>query len=100
MESIVQVAMTRNAMDYLKRLQELGAVEGVPGQAAVSAEVRPIIEALHHVLAGGKVTVTIQQEGTPVLVNGLGTLLQQTLCDASAMTIARDPKTYVLPLAG
>ncbi len=100
MES-VQVSMTKNAIDYLRRLHDLGAVEESNGQVVISAEIRPIIDALHHVLAGGKATVSVEQEGTPLLVNEIETMLQQTLSDGNAMLVPCDleAETNVVPFA-
>ncbi|AKQ69937.1 hypothetical protein A176_006849 [Myxococcus hansupus] len=58
-------------MDYLARSHALGATEGPVGARALNPALRPLMEALHHVLAGGEVAVHIVRPGNADLVDEL-----------------------------
>lgn len=58
---------------YLMRANQLGVTEG--GEMAPS--LRPVIEALHHVLAGGDVAVDVKVRGNPDIVRELNETLQR-----------------------
>lgn len=51
--------------EYLKRVQDLGAVEGQHGAAELNPTLQPVLEALHHVLSGGEVEVRVVRGGQP-----------------------------------
>lgn len=59
---------TQNNVDYMQRLEALGLMEGIPGDQKINANVTVLFNALHHVLAGGEVKVTIEKEGNPAIV--------------------------------
>ena len=59
---------TQNNVDYMQRLEALGLMEGIPGDQKINANVTSLFNALHHVLAGGEVKVTIEKEGNPAIV--------------------------------
>ena len=59
---------TQNNVDYMQRLVALGLMEGIPGDQKINANVTELFNALHHVLAGGEVKVTIEKEGNPAIV--------------------------------
>ena len=56
---------------YLARLLELGAVEGAMGEMKLAPNVATLIDALHHVLAGGEVAVSVVQPGNAAVVADL-----------------------------
>ncbi len=58
-------------VEYLARGHELGATEGPMGARSLSPALRPVLEALHHVLAGGEVAVRVLRPGNPDLVDEL-----------------------------
>ena len=80
----VQVTMVSSGTAYLERLMQHGAVEGAPGEMQLNPEAKRLIDALHHVLAGGKVSLAIEQTGSEELVRELGTRLEQAFADANA----------------
>ena len=75
--SIVTVNLTASSLRYLSRLLELGALEGSSGKTDVSPSLQPVIQAMHHVLAGGSAEIKITQKGDPTVVRELNGLLRQ-----------------------
>ena len=76
---------TSNAYAYQMRLLQLGAVEGALGNLAINPDLRPVIEALHHVLAGGIVEITIAQAGNRDLVEELNRRVERATAEANAI---------------
>lgn len=64
----VNVTLASSLGAYLLRTQELGAVEGAEGSLALHPALQPVLEALHHVLAGGEVAVQVLRSGNPDIV--------------------------------
>ena len=62
----------QNNIDYMQRLETLGLMEGRPGAQQLNPQVTEVVNALHHVLAGGEAKVTIAKEGNPGIVEELG----------------------------
>jgi hypothetical protein len=85
---IIGYQVTTSMHDYLERLIDLGLVEGAIGAIDLKPEVRPLIEALHHVLAGGTVNVTVTQPGNSQVVNDLGTDLKTATSDTNTVNKA------------
>ena len=65
---IVNVTLASSLGAYLLRTQELGAVEGPEGSLALHPALQPVLEALHHVLAGGEIAVHVLRSGNPDIV--------------------------------
>jgi hypothetical protein len=57
-QGIVQVNLASESYKHLLRLLELGALQGTLGALTINPSVRPLVDALYEVLAGGSVTVT------------------------------------------
>lgn len=70
---------TQNNVDYMQRLEALGLMEGIPGDQKINANVTVLFNALHHVLAGGEVKVTIEKEGNPAIVAELENKQRESL---------------------
>ena len=79
----VQGSMAEDMLAYILALETNGFLEGEPGSHEIPDEVNQILNALHHVLAGGTVVVEIQSEGTPSLVNDLDSLLVSALAQTN-----------------
>ncbi|WP_224368597.1 hypothetical protein [Hyalangium versicolor] len=60
---IVQLSLSSALGEYLERVRQLGAVEGVDGAIELSPSLQPVLEAMHHVLAGGEVEVRVVRDG-------------------------------------
>ena len=74
----VNVAPATNA--YLGALQSLSILEGGYGDAqTLQSGAEEVLIALHHVLAGGTVSVEIQNPGTASVVEELNELLQNAV---------------------
>jgi hypothetical protein len=69
------VGVTPSSRVYLERLEEYALLEGEPGQEEIQGDARRALEALHHVLGGGRVSITIDTPGNATVVEELNTLL-------------------------
>lgn len=67
--ALVAVHMTDDSVAFMSRLLDLGAIVGPPGSIAIDPKIRPLVDALYHVLAGGTVTSTVP--GTLTVTAGL-----------------------------
>lgn len=76
---VVQLSFASSMVEYLRRVQELGAFEGVGSTVELSPRLRPVLEALHHVLAGGEVSVSIAQSGQSVVFQDLHDRMERAL---------------------
>ena len=74
--------------EYLERLIDLGIIEGPVGHNELNQKVKPLMEALHEVLAGGTVSVQVTTPGNPQVVTELRQDLQQAGDDANAINRA------------
>lgn len=64
-QSVTPLSFSSALGEYLKRVQDLGAVEGQHGALELNPTLRPVLEALHHVLSGGEVEVRVVRGGHP-----------------------------------
>lgn len=85
---VVAANLAVSANDYLMRLQELGAVQDNNGDLVLAPELRPVLDALHAVLAGGQVSLTITSRGNPDIINELNRRLEQANRDANTINKA------------
>lgn len=69
--SIIQLSFPAALAQYLQRVSELGAVEGLQGSVQINPTLAPVLEAMHHVLAGGEVEVRILRGGQQEIVQEL-----------------------------
>jgi len=76
---------TSNAYAYQMRLLQLGALEGALGNIAVNPDLKPVIEALHQVLAGGTVEIKIAQAGNLDIAAELNRRLERATAEANAI---------------
>jgi hypothetical protein len=70
-QRIVHLALSSALGEYLERVRELGAVEGLDGAVELNPTLKPVLEAMHHVLAGGEVEVRIVRDGQPDIFHEL-----------------------------
>lgn len=63
-----------------------GAFEGNPGSLQVASEIMPILEALHHVLAGGTASVTVQTNGAANVVQSLEDAFEASMDAMNALS--------------
>ncbi|MBI3799819.1 MAG: hypothetical protein HY268_22955 [Deltaproteobacteria bacterium] len=77
----VQVQLASNAYMYLRRAFELGALEGPSiGQMKLHPAVQQLMQAIHHVLAGGELEDRLlKNEGDPAIVEELERRMKQVI---------------------
>jgi hypothetical protein len=68
---VLEVKISAEGFDYLQRIFHLGVVFGTPGNMTVNPKVKELIQAIHQVLAGGAVDITITLPGNADLVEEL-----------------------------
>jgi hypothetical protein len=85
---VVGMNVASSLADYVMRIQELGATEGANGALVITPEVLPVLHALHHVLAGGTVEVSVVQRGNPDIFNELNRRVEQVGREANALNKA------------
>jgi hypothetical protein len=73
---------------YLEKMIGLGLLEGPLGHMDLNAKVKPIVEALHHVLAGGTVSIQVTTPGNPQVVNDLNQKLKEARDDGNTINKA------------
>lgn len=78
-DEVVQLPFASAMAEYLRRVEELGAFEGVGSTVELNPRLRPVLEALHHVLAGGEVSVSIAQSGQPDVFRDLHERMERGL---------------------
>jgi hypothetical protein len=74
--------------EYLEKLIDLGMIEGPLGHMDLSAKIKPLVEAMHHVLAGGTVNVQVATPGNPQVVAKLTQMLKEARDDGNAINKA------------
>ncbi len=98
--SVVAVNFASDSFEYVSRLLELGAVVGTPPTLTINPSIRPLVDALYEVLAGGSVAVTAPgvltiKSGVPQTVIDLRQM--EADCTASINTInARAGFSFVI----
>ena len=82
---------------WVNRCIELGAIEGTVGSQGLESKVDELVRAMHHVLGGGTVTVTVNTSGSKEIVDELDLLLDEGITEANR--INDDAGTHVFPVA-
>lgn len=90
-EGVVQLALSSALEAYLQRVRELGAVEGQNGAVELSPTLQPIVEAMHHVLAGGEVEVHVVRGGQPDLFEELRQRAARAIAETNALNQPAGP---------
>ncbi len=78
-------AVGAEALVYLQKLVELGAVEGVVGRQSLNPNLAEAIAAMHHILAGGSVKIEVTSPGHSPIVGGLEKQLASAITEANAV---------------
>ena len=94
---LVGYQLTEATYGYMMRCLELGALEGTLGDMKPTPEVAAMLQALHAVLAGGKVNFHIESRGNPDIFNELNRRLEAAGRDANAINKAAG---YYVTLGG
>lgn len=77
--SIVGINVASGSHEYLVCLHDLGLFEGAIGATRLHPAVKPVIDALHHVLSGGKVELRVLESGNTEFKRDLDVRLEQSL---------------------
>lgn len=75
--TLVSYQLTSSAYEYIMRVVGLGAFEGTIGDMKLSEDLKPVVDALHAVLAGGSVKIEVTQRGSPDIKRELDERLAQ-----------------------
>ena len=73
------ISVLPSARLYLDALLSHGLLQGERGDQTVAGDVESVLNALHHVLGGGTVSINIQSPGTTSVVADLDDALQVAL---------------------
>jgi hypothetical protein len=92
---VVERKVVASADAYTIRLFQLGAIEGALGEMDINPLLKPVLEAMHHVLAGGEIEIKLVEAGDPLVVQELNSRLEQVTEEANA--INRQAGYSVLP---
>lgn len=93
--SIISVPFARSLYQYFYRTLDLGALEGKLGEMDVAPDLVPLIDAVHHVLAGGAVNVEIVRKGNPDIVKELAKMREEGV--ANSNIINKESGYYATP---
>lgn len=75
---VVAVPLAEHTVMHLQALLDLGALEGPRGGRTMNPRLRPLVDAMYHVLAGGSAQVAVTAPGDPTIFNDLST--KETMC--------------------
>jgi len=83
--AIVEARFTSHSIAYISRLLE-GSIQGTAPNISISPKIRPLVDALYQVLAGGSVTVSATgaitvSPGLPAVFNELKDMEQKCTDD-------------------
>ena len=81
--TLVTYPLARSAYEYIMRMKDLGALEGELGNMSLLPALKPLIEAIHVVLAGGSVDVTVTSRANPDIVRELEQMFEKGSEDAN-----------------
>jgi hypothetical protein len=81
--TLVTYPLARSAYEYIMRMKDLGALEGELGNMSLLPALKPLIDAIHVVLAGGSVDVTVTSRANPDIVRELEQMFEKGTEDAN-----------------
>jgi hypothetical protein len=73
------INVTSSARSYLEALESYGLLEGEPGQQQLSDSILNVLNALHHVLGGGTVSIEVRTDGSSSIVDHLDTAMRDAI---------------------
>lgn len=73
------------AKNYLETIARYGMLEGEIGDRVVDRDVGTVLNALHHVLAGGSVSVSVDTPGAEAVVDELDRVLQGAVVETNQL---------------
>jgi hypothetical protein len=84
----VGIQLSSELAQYIERAIQLGAFSGPLGSMDLNPALKPLIEGVNRVLAGGAVTVQVTQPGDPTIYNELTNDLANGIKEANAINKA------------
>jgi hypothetical protein len=81
----VEMRAASSFVAYYRKLLNGGLAEGAPGSMKFPADVREVVTALHRVLAGGKVTITVTRPGSTTEFDTMEALLKNAEDEINAL---------------
>jgi hypothetical protein len=85
---IIQLPFAAALGEYLERVRELGAMEGHNGSVELNPTLQPVLDALHHVLAGGEVEVRFVRNGQADIFKELQQRAARAIVETNALNQA------------
>ncbi len=86
--STVGYQVSSQLAEYISDAIDLGAFVGALGQMDINPSLKPLIDAMNHVLAGGAATVHVTQPGDPTKYGELNQYLQDGIAEANKINAA------------
>lgn len=83
----VEMHAASSFVTYYRMLLNCGLAEGAPGSMKFPNDVREVVTALHRVLAGGKVTITVTRPGNTAEFDAMETLLKNAEDEINALNV-------------
>ena len=80
---VIGLNLSAATYEYMKRSLDLGLLFGTPGSMTLNPKVKELVEAIHHVLAGGTVETKILLPGHPDVVQELNGKLDHSYQQAN-----------------
>lgn len=80
---VVGYNLSSQTYAYMMRMIDLGIFEGAVGEMDLAPGIQEIIEALHHVVAGGEVKMEVVRRGNPDIVNELNRRIADGMREAN-----------------
>lgn len=81
--TLVSYQLTSSAYEYIMRVVGLGAFEGPVGDMKLAEDLKPVVDALHTVLAGGSVKLEVASRGSPDIKRELDERMAQMRRDSN-----------------
>ena len=86
--STVGYQVSSELAEYIQTAIDLGAFVGALGKMDINPQLKPLIDAMNHVLAGGSVSLQITAPGDPGKYQQLTTQLQDGIDEANKINAA------------
>jgi hypothetical protein len=93
----VAYTLSSETYAYLRRLIELGAVEGSLGDMKAAEFLAPVIEALHTVMAGGEIAIETIRRGNPDILRELNERVASATQESNAINQAAGYYVTLVP---
>jgi hypothetical protein len=83
--------------EYLERAIDLGAVVGPLGNMDMNPALKPVMDAMNRILAGGAVTIQVTQPGDPTIYAELSNLITEATKESNDINKAAGYYVTLIP---